>query len=155
MSKELSSIRGVSTRYGEYESGRAIGTLKTEGATHQLVLDLTGELLGDLILQPQHMPDGASVKKAYLFVDEAFDLAALSVVEVGEDGAEATNGVSLLEADLETAGAYVDLTSQLAGTWAAGALTAGSDEIGIAFSAGSVADTSVGKAKLVVEYEYL
>ena len=154
MTRELSVIRGVSTQYGEYETGRALGIIKTSGAKHELAFDLTGQVLSDLILPPQHMPDGASVIKAYLFVEEIFVLAAVSVVEFGEAGAEATNGVSILEANLESLG-YTDITSQLAGTWDEGGLTVGSDALGLAFSAGSVTDASVGKAKIVVEYTYL
>jgi len=154
MTKELSALRGVSTIYGGYETGRATGIIKTSGASHPLALDLTGAALGDLILPPQHMPAGATVTKAYIFVEEAFDLAGASVVEFGEAGAEATNGVSITEANLESTG-YVNITAALAGTWDEGGLTVGSDAIGLAFSAGSVADIAVGKAKIVVEYDYL
>ena len=154
MSKETMNIRGVTQRYGAFETGGAAGIIKTEGATNQMVVDLSGEVLDSLIVPPQHMPAGASVKKAYIFVTEVFVLAGASVVEFGEAGAEVTNGVSLLEANLEALG-YVNVTSQLAGTWAAGSLTVGSDAVGIAFSAGSVTTASAGRAKLVIEYEYL
>jgi len=154
MSKEKSELRGVSTQYGAYSTGRATGIVKTEGANHQMVVDLTGEALDDFITPPQHMPDGATVTKAYVFVEEVFDLTAASVVEFGEAGAEATNGVSITEAILESEG-YTDLTSALSGTWAVDGLTDGSDLVGLAFSAGGVSTIAAGKAKLVIEYTYL
>ena len=154
MSKELSSLRGVSSQYGAYETGRATGIINTAGANHQMVIDLTGAALDDKIIPPQHMPAGATVTKAYVFVEEVFVLAGSSVVEFGEAGAEATNGVSITEANLESTG-YTDITAGLAGTWDEGGLTVGSDQVGIAFSAGSVTTASAGKAKLVIEYTYL
>lgn len=145
------NIRGVTVHRGERETGRTQGDIKTEGLNQEKVIELTGEVLSDLILQKVYVEAGARFVKATLVVDEAFDLAASSVVEVGEDGAEATNGVSLTEANLESTG-IVDVTSGLAGEWAAASVVPHYQDIGIAFSAGSVADASVGKARLILEY---
>lgn len=151
MSKESNTGLGVSQYYGVRETGDAVGTFRTAGAQRELVAQITGETLSHLTVGPTDIPAGSVITKAYVRVTEAFDLAGASVVEVGTDGSEATNGVSLLEADLESVG-YVDVTAQLAGTWDAEAVLAADTRVGIAFSAGSVTDDSVGKATLVVEY---
>ena len=153
MSIEKATIRDVAQVYGAREVGRSSGVFKTEGFSNELTIDLTGQMLSDLIVIKGVVPAGASFTgKAKLFVEEAFDLASSSVVEVGEDGAEATNGVSLTEANLESTGVK-DVSSALAGEWAVNAQVPHSQLIGIAFSAGSVADAAVGKAKLVLEYD--
>lgn len=151
MAKESNTGLGVSQVYGARETGGAVGTYRTAGAGNEFSLELTGEVLGDLVISPVDIPAGAVITKAYVRVTEAFDLEASSVVEVGTDGSEATNGVSLLEANLESVG-YVDVTAQLAGTWDAEAVLAADTRVGVAFSAGSVTDETVGKATLVVEY---
>lgn len=151
MTRETLPVTGVSNNYGPRETGGAIGTIGTVGAQNEFSFDFTGQILTDLIISPVDIPAGAVITKAYLRVTEAFDLAVGTVVEVGTDGSEATNGVSLLEADLESTG-YVDVTAQLAGTWDAEVPLAADTRVGVALSAGSVADSDVGRAQLVVEY---
>lgn len=151
MSREvLGFLGGISQVYGEMYTGGATGSIKTEGAKNEITVNLTGDVLGTLILQPVKIPKGSVVVKAYLRVVEAFNLAELSVVKVGTDGSEATNGVSLTEANLETVG-YVDVTAALAGTFDAEAALAADTLLGVAFSAGSVTNTKVGRAVLVFE----
>ncbi len=151
MSKESNTGLGVSQVYGVRETGGAVGSYRTAGAKRELSVQLTGDVLANPIVGPTDIQAGSVITKAYVRVIEAFDLAASSVVEVGTDGSEATNGVSLLEADLESVG-YVDVTAQLAGTWDAEAVLAADTRVGIAFSAGSVTDSTVGRATLVIEY---
>lgn len=151
MSRETLPVTGVSNHFGPRETGGAIGTVKTEGSKNEFAVKLTGEVLDNLIVSPVDIPANSIITKAYIHVTEAFDLAAVSVVEVGTEGSEATNGVSLLEADLESTG-YVDVTAQLAGTWDAEVPLAADTRVAIAFSAGSVTDSTVGVATLVVEY---
>lgn len=151
MSREtLSFLGGISQVYGEAYTGGATGAIKTEGAKNEIAVHLTGDVLSSLIIQPVKIPKGSVVTKAYIRVTEAFDLAALSVVEVGTDGSEATNGVSLTEANLESVG-YVDVTAALAGTFDAEVPLAADTLLGVAFSAGSVTNAKVGKAVLVFE----
>lgn len=153
MSLELTPTRGTVTNYGTREVGRASGRYKTEGSVQSLAIQLSGQVLSDLILIKQFIPSGAALTgKATLIVEEAFDLAASSVVEIGEDGAESTNGISLTEANLESV-AVVDVSAGLAGEWSTSAQIPHDQDIGIAFSAGSVADATVGKAVLLLEYE--
>lgn len=152
MSKETDAIRGTSSVYGTVEPGRAFGVVSTDGVSVEYRLDLTGQLLSDLVILDAVIPADTAVLKAVIVVEEAFDLAASSVVEVGTDGSEATNGVSITEANLESTG-RTDITAALAGTFDAEAVLAADTTIGIAFSAGSVSDASVGKARLLLECE--
>lgn len=151
MARESNTGLGVSQIYGTRETGGAVGQLPTSGATRELSIQFTGEVLDDAYLTPVSIPAGSVITKAYVLVTEAFDLATSSSVEVGELGDEATNGVVMTEANLESEG-YVDLTTALAGTFDAEAPLASATTLGVSFSAGSVTDNSVGKATLVLEY---
>lgn len=151
MSLEQTPLRGVVDNYGGRSVGRSAGLIGTEGAKNQLALHLTGQMLDDEIVIAAHVPEGATFISAQLIVDEVFVLAGSSVVEVGEDGAEATNGISLTEANLESTG-VTDVSAALAGEWDAGSQLPHSQQIGIAFSAGSVTTASAGKATLLLEY---
>lgn len=151
MSKESSTGLGVSQYYGVRDTGDTLGQYRTAGAQRELSIHMTGETLSHLIIGPTDIPAGSVITKAYVRVTEVFVLAGASVVEVGTDGSEVTNGVSLLEADLEAVG-YVDVTAQLAGTWDAEAVLAADTRVGVAFSAGSVTTASAGQATLVIEY---
>ena len=151
MSLEQTPLRGVVDNYGGRTVGRAAGLIGTEGAKNELTFHLNGELLDDGLLIQTHVPSGATFLSAQLIVSEAFDLAGSSVVEIGEKGAEATNGVSVTEANLESTG-VTDVSAALAGEWDVGSQLPHSQEVDIVFSAGSVADTAVGKATLILEY---
>lgn len=149
---EIAPIRGVAQNYGTREPGRVAGNIGTSGSLNEMVIHLTGQLLSDGILIKYFLPkDAAFTGQATLIVDEAFDLAASSVVEVGEKGAEATNGISLTEANLESTG-VTDVSAALAGEWDEGSKLPHSQEVDIVFSAGSVSDAAVGKATLILEY---
>lgn len=152
MSFTIATKRGVAQHYGARSVGRAAGIVKTEGAKNELVIHLTGQMLSDKIVLPLYVPAGASFTGvAKLIVDEVFVLAASSVVEVGEEALEATNGISLTEANLESTGVK-DVSAGLAGEWAANAQVPHSQRVDIAFSAGSVTTASAGKATLILEY---
>lgn len=150
--KETDAIRGTSSVYGQMSTGRAFGVVNTEGAKVEYRLDLTGQMLSDLVILDAVIPAGTAVLKAVIDVEEVFVLAGSSVVEVGTDGSEATNGVSITEANLESTG-RTDITSALAGTFDAEAKLAADTTLGIAFSAGSVTTASAGKARLLLECE--
>lgn len=155
MTMEIAPLRGVAAQYGAREVGRAAGVIKTEGAKNELVIDLTGQMLSDLIVLPLVVPDGSSFTGvAKLHVTEVFDLDAVSVVEIGESGLEATNGISLTEANLESTG-VVDVSAGLAGEWDTDALVVGDHTVEIVFSAGAVADATAGRATLILEYIHL
>ncbi len=152
MSLEIASLRGVAANYGTREVGRSAGNFNTSGALNEMVVQLTGQLLADGIVIKYFLPKGATFTgKATLIVDEVFVLAGSSVVEVGEKGLEATNGISLTEANLESTG-VTDVSAALAGEWDEGSQLPHSQEVDIVFSAGSVTTASAGKATLILEY---
>ncbi|MBL4654108.1 MAG: hypothetical protein JKY53_14785 [Flavobacteriales bacterium] len=152
MSIELASKRDVLVNYGTRVTGRAAGIVKTEGANNELVIDLTGQILTDLIVFPVVVPSGSIFTgEARLVVSEAFNLAVGTVVEVGQQGSEVTNGVSLTEAELESTGTK-DVSAGLAGEWAITSELSTDHTIDIALSAGSVTSSTVGKAQLILEY---
>lgn len=144
----------VSNFYGPRDHDVTAGVIKTEGAMNELTLHIDAETITDadfvLTVKP-FIPANSRIEDAYVEVSEAFVVTGTTpVVSVGTEGSEATNGVDISEAQLEAVGVY-DITSTLAGTWAAaGGLTART-VVGIANSAG-LAVTDVGKAKLVIRY---
>lgn len=143
---------GVHNHFGQREAKGSVGVHKTDGAMNELVLDLDGDMLtaGELPLLNPVLPAGSLVKEVFLEVSEAFVLGGTSpAVEVGTDGSEATNGVTVTEAQLEAVGT-TDITSALSGTWAAG-LTADTT-VELAMSGTSPTSTSAGKARVVVRY---
>lgn len=150
MARETLPLLGVSQVFGPAFTGGATGSYDTSGAKREYSINLTGDVLSHKILGTVKIAKGSVITKAYLRVTEAFNLATSSVVKVGTKTAEATNGASITEAQLEATG-YVDLTSTLAGTWDAEVPLAADTLIGVAFSAGSVTDKAVGKAVLVIE----
>lgn len=157
MGRSANTIRtGTSTWFGPRDTGGLAGVLKTEGAQNELSIDITGQTLNDLVISPCYVPVGAVITKAYLMLDEAFNLQAASVLEIGTSGSEVTNGVSITEAQLEgTAPDYVDLTTALAGTWDNEVVFGTAAKIGIAFSAGGLTASvgkASGKARVVIEY---
>lgn len=153
MPRELvAGLGGVSQVYGTMATGGAVGIIKTEGSKNEVTLSLTGEVLATRILSPVRIPAGTVIKRATLRVYQAFDLATSSVVRVGTSGSEATNGLSLTEAQLEAIGNY-DVSGTLAGTYTANTPLTAASLLGVAFSAGSVTNRNVGRAVLVIETE--
>lgn len=150
MARETLPVLGVSQVFGPVFTGGANGTIKTEGSKNEFSIVLTGDVLATRIFAPVDIPAGSVITKAYIRVIQPFNLATSSVVKVGTKGSEATNGASITEAQLEAAG-YVDLTATLAGTYDAEVPLAAKSTLGVAFSAGSVTDRTVGKAVLVFE----
>lgn len=155
MGRKANTTRtGTSTWYGPRDTGGLAGVTKTEGAQNELVFDFTGQTLTDLVFSPTYIPANAVITKAYIYIHEAFNLQGSSVLKIGTSGSEATNGISLTEANLEHAAPwYIDLTSTLAGTWDNEAILAAKTLIGAAFSAGGLTSGSTaGKARVVIEY---
>lgn len=145
----------VNNHYGRRDTGKTVGVDRRKGSlVNELVLDVDGEMVGNdafALLAPT-LPAGAVIKDVYAYVSEAFVLGGTSpVIEVGTEGSEATNGVSVSEAQAEAVGAY-NLTSALAGTWAAP--LAADTVVGIAMSGTSPTVTDAGKIRLVVSYFY-
>lgn len=156
MARVNNTIRtGTSTVYGPRETGGQIGVFETDGALNELVFDLTGRSLSDAVFSPTYLPANAVVIKAYMEVKEAFNLQGSSVLKIGTSSTEATNGLSITEAQLEAAApSYVDLTSTLAGTWDNEVPLAAKALVKAVFSAGGLTSGAavVGRAKIVIQY---
>ena len=143
----------VSNHYGPRDTGKTNGITNSDGFVRELTLDIDGEVVGDaayaLSVVPK-LPAGSIIEDVFLVVEEAFVLGGTTpAVEVGTETSEATNGVTLTEAQLEAVGTY-DVTSALSGTWAAG--LAAETTLGIALSGTSPTVTDAGKARVVIRY---
>jgi hypothetical protein len=151
MSYGLDSVRPVHTQYGARATGGGVGTDHSQTKFNRLIVEFTGESLASGFVPPASLRNGVTVLSALLQVTEAFSVASSSVLEIGEDGAEVTNGVSITEANLESVG-VTNVSAGLAGEWAVGSKVTGPIDLGITFSAGSVSNTAIGKAQLIIEY---
>lgn len=147
-------VATVSNHYGPRSTGKTAGVSDTSGFINELAVDLDGAMVsaaGFALVAPI-IPAGSRILEAYLDVSEVFVLGGTSpVIEVGTEGSEATNGVSITEAQAEAVGVY-DITSALAGTWDGTVGLAAATTVGIAMSGTSPTSTSAGKARLVVKY---
>jgi len=156
MARVANRIRtGTSSIYGPRDTGGQVGVYKTEGALNEMVFDVTARGLADGVYSPTYLPKNAVVIKAYMEVLEAFNLQGSSVLKIGTSGSEATNGLSITEAQLEAAApSYVDLTSTLAGTWDGEVPQTAARLVNAVFSAGGLtaAAAYVGRAKVVIQY---
>lgn len=147
---------GVHNHYGPREVSKSQGVMKTEGAMNELVIDLDGEMLnaaGFALLAPV-IPAGSRIEDVFVEVTEVFALSADSgnvTIEIGTETSEATNGVSITEAQAEALGTY-DATSGLAGTWAGSVGLAADTTLGIALSGDVPVATNAGKARVVIRY---
>lgn len=146
----------VSNHYGPRTTGKSNGVIGTEGAMNELTLHLDGKVVSDeefaLYVKP-FLPAYCRIEDVYLEVEEVFVLGGTSpVVNVGTDGSETTNGIEITESQLETVGVY-DLTSTLAGTWAAAGGITAETTLGIVMDGTSpTSDETAGKAKVVIRY---
>lgn len=140
----------VHNHYGPRSTGRTAGEYNTAGVGNEVAVQITGAMLAadDKPLVAPIIPAGSVITAVYAHVSEAFDLAA-QAVNVGTLDSEADNGVGVNVASAEAVGVY-DITSTLAGTWAAPLLDATS--VGVLHS-GAVSDATVGQMKVVIKYE--
>ena len=148
-------VTTVSNHYGARDTGKTTGVSRTAGFDNELTLVIDGDMVGNEafdLIAPK-LPAGATIEKVTAKVEEAFVLGGTSpVVEVGTEGSEATNGFTMTEAQLEAVGTY-DLTSALAGTWAAP--LAAETTVGIDLAGTSPTVTSAGSVKVVIQYAVL
>lgn len=144
----------VTNHFGQRDFGNTQGVAKVEGHVSQAVLHFDGDILSaeafPLNALPPKLPANVVIKSAYVYVDEAFVLGGTSpVVELGTEGSEATNGVSITEAQLEAVGIY-DVTAAISGTW--GAPLGAETVVGIDFAGTNPTTTSAGKARVLIEF---
>ncbi len=150
MSTELAPIRGTRVIYGVRDLGGAVGVIKTEGASNELAIDITGQSLHDGLVADVVIPAGSIIVACYAEITEAFDVTG--DLAIGTSGSEAVNGVPVTEAELE-AEAGLNLTAALIGTWAAGSVLAADTTVGVA-APGTVV-VGKGKGRVVVEYKHV
>lgn len=158
MGYENKSGLGVNNFYGVRGTGGGIGVESTSGSEQTLRIDLTGQSINDAIggyTPPVNIPKGAKFTSAVLRVDEAFVVTGTTpTLQVGANGAVATHGFVVSEAELENVGTKT-LSSTGAGTWALGSTTGTTAAAKVAFALGgttpAVASTA-GKATLILKY---
>lgn len=145
-------VTTVNNHYGPRDTGKTVGVKKTEGVMYELTLDIDGEMVGNgayALLAPK-LPANSLIEDVYVEVTEAFALGGTTpAIEIGTEGSEATNGVTITEAQAEATGAY-DVTSALAGTWTAG--LAAETTLGLALSGTTPTVTDAGKMRVVIRY---
>lgn len=145
-------VTTVHNHYGPRDTGKTVGVENVKGTSRELVLDIDGEMVGaeEFALLTPTIPAGAIIEDVYAEVSEAFVLGGTTpAIEIGTSGSEATNGVTISEAQAEAEAAY-DLTSALSGTWAAP--LAADTTVGIALSGTSPTVTDAGKVRVVIVY---
>lgn len=138
----------VATQYGARDTGNTIGVEHSQDGRHQLSVELTAKGLIEGFTAPIVLPKGAIIEKAHVYVDQAF--TGLTNVSIGVGGAEATNGITLLAADLAVGGK--DVTSKLTGTWVAGTATTVATNVRVAKT--GTPTGGVGRASVVITYLY-
>lgn len=148
-------VSTVSNHYGPRDTGKTTGVIRTSGAVNELTLDIDGEMVGDAAyaLVVPKIPANSIVEDVFVEVTEAFVLGGTTpAIEIGTEGTEATNGVTITEAQAEATGVY-DVTSALAGTWAAG--LSAETTLGLALSGTSPTVTDAGKMRVVIRYVHV
>lgn len=146
---------GVNAHYGARttQSGGIIsgGNLPGgEGAEKEAVIYITGDdFAGTTSFDTKlTLPAGSIFKEATFEVTEAFTLGnADNVFNIGTNGSESTNGVSIANPD--ATGTTQDTSG--AGTW--GAALAADTVVGVSVTGTTAAVTAgAGKAKVVIKY---
>lgn len=152
MSRENKAGLGVLNTYGPRPvPDMARGTLKTEGAYNEFVLEFTGKDLNDNLANVlTTLPAGIRFVDWFVEVEEVFALTGTSpTVLVGTDTTEVTNGFVISKAILE-AKAVSAISTTFAGTWAA--TLAADTKVGIAFGGTLPVVANTGKGRIVARY---
>lgn len=142
--------------YGPRSAKEGIeGGIKTEGSIQELSLKITGANINDDVFSTNLavLPAGSRVLRAIVAIDEVFALGGTSpIINIGTDGSEATNGVSIDETRAEAAAVYTDADTGVAinGTWAA-ELTADT-QVSVALSGTNPTVGDGGYAVVTIQY---
>lgn len=141
--------------FGPRDSGGSTGVLRVGGAIEQLVFELTGDDINDLLepLVPTYLPAGAIIRDVWWDTLEVFVATGTSpTLLVGTDTTEVTNGLVVSEAVLESTNT-ARLTSTLTGTWAVNTPIQARTKIGFAIGgSGGPAIARSGRGRLTIEY---
>lgn len=147
-------VRDVNHHFGPREFNNVVGKLDMDGAINEIAIDLKPAVLtaNGFPLLPPILPALSKILAAYVEVEEVFNITGTTpTVRIGTKSSEATNGITITEAQLEALGMY-DVSSTLAGTWtAAGGLTAATT-VGIIRNGDTAAVGTGGKARVLIRY---
>jgi len=147
---EATSRIQVMNHYGPRQTGGTVGVERTADSRNVVSFELTGQSLVDGFLPPFVLPKGAKITAAYVTVDEAF--TGVTSVVLGEGNDEATNGITLTAANLALG--TRDVTSSLAGEWAATAAAATTKAARVGIVVNGTPDPLVGRASVTIDYIY-
>ena len=150
---ENSAGLNVNNHYGVRKTGGSVGVETDKDSVHQLSIAFTGESLNDDFLPPVFIPKGAHFLRYILRVDEAFALTGTTPTIVFGGTAPLTDGIIVTEAELETIGTKIPVSTGT-GTWAVASTTGttASQRIAKALEGDTVVDSTLGKATLIAEY---
>lgn len=146
---------GVNNFYGARDTGGSVGVEKSSDSNHMLSISFTGDSLNSAFLPPVNYPKGAKFVRAFLRVDEAFNITGTSPTVIFGGTAPATDGIVLTEAELETVGSKTPASTGT-GTWAVGSTTGPLTSQRVTRVLGGTTPAvvpGVGKATLVIEYQ--
>jgi len=160
MTFESNTGLGTRNHYGPRSAREGIeGSIKTEGSLQELTLKFTGDNINDDVFSSNLsvLPAGARVHDVAFAVSEVFVLGGTTpTINIGTDGSEATNGISLAEAQGEAAGVYYgDQQNQetgvgINGTWAAE--LAADTQVSIALGGTTPTVTAAGYCTVTIRY---
>ena len=156
MAFESNSGLGSRNFYGPRSAKEGIeGGIKTEGSVQELSLKFTGANINDDVFSTNlvQLPAGARILDAVVRIDEVFVLGGTTpVINIGTDGSESTNGISIDETRGEASATYVDADTGIAinGTWAA--TLAADTEVSVALSGTTPTVGAGGSAIVTIRY---
>lgn len=155
MAYENKAGLNVNNQYGPRDTGGAIGLERGIDSVHKLEIQITPEFLNTGFVPPVVVPRGALFTKAVLRVDEAFTLTGTApTVVYGAQGAEATNGIVLSQAELQAVGTKTPASTGT-GTWAQNSATGTTVAAKIGKVLGGTTPAvsgTAGKAVLILHY---
>lgn len=153
MAFEATSGIQVANHYGPRDTGGSVGVERTTKSLNIFSVQITGNALRDGFISNFVMPKQAHMLRAYLTVDEVFP-SGFTNFSIGDGEAPATNGITVVRATDLVAVGVVDVSADLAGTWAVadGNETARAARVGLVVTGGT--PSAAGLATLTVEYIY-
>lgn len=154
MAFEANSGIQVANHYGPRDTGGSVGVERTTKSLNVLSIEITGRSLREGWVSNFVIPKQAHMLRAYLTVDEIFP-AGFTNFSIGEGDAPATNGVTVVRATDLAAVGVVDISADLAGTWAVadGNETTRASRIGLVVT-GDTGIDDAGLATITIEYLY-
>ena len=142
-----------SNHYGPRSSGQTVGVIKTESQKTELKFNVTAAdvTAGGPPLVPLIIPAGSIILEVYTNTTTVWVTGnADNVVNIGTDGSELTNGVSIVAADLLNLGAD-SATVELNGTWDAEAALVAATTVGYSVT-GTTAAATAGVTEVTIIY---